>query len=170
MHTEWQSNEVVGSALRALPTDDAMPCSWLEFQRRQAQATRSAPFAVPAAAAAVAVLAVAALALWARRDHGEAVSQAAPVAVVASTAGSIEDTRAAERWLESLPREPAVVRVGTRADVLRLEDRIAQVDDLLSAGRAGSTEQTHLLALQRERAQLVGALARVRYAEFLAAE
>ena len=39
----------------------------------------------------------------------------------------------AERWLASLPSEPAMVRVGTRAAVMGLEDRIAQVDDLLTA-------------------------------------
>jgi hypothetical protein len=63
-----------------------------------------------------------------------------------------------------------VVRVGTRADVLNLEDRIAQVDDLLTAGSVRPAPAGHLLALQRERTQLVSSLAQVRYAETLADE
>jgi hypothetical protein len=74
-----------------------------------------------------------------------------------------------ESWLESLPREPAVVRVGTRAAVAGLEDRIAQVDDLLTFGRLDGTQPERLAALQRERVKLVGSLAQVRYAEFAAA-
>jgi hypothetical protein len=74
----------------------------------------------------------------------------------------------AERWLASLPSEPAMVRVGTRAAVMGLEDRIAQVDDLLTAtGDAGSAPE-RLRALQQERSRLVGTLVQVRYAQTLA--
>jgi len=76
--------------------------------------------------------------------------------------------RALESWLATLPREPVVVRVGTRADIARLEDRIAQVDDLLTSVRLDESRPARLAALQRERAQLVGSLAQVRYAEVLA--
>jgi len=170
MHTESDANEAVGRALRALPADDAQPCSWLEFQRRQAQAVRPSPLGTPAiAAAALAVIAVALLAVWAWLGHGNAAAPAR-LAVTAARPADQEDAGAAERWLASLPREPAIVRVGTRADVLRLEDRIAQVDDLLTAGRANQAQPAHLVALQRERAQLVTALARVRYAETLGNE
>jgi hypothetical protein len=171
MHTESDTNEPVGRALRALPADDAQPCSWLEFQRRQAQAVRASPIGVPQlAAATLAVAAVAFLAVWARLEHGRGAPSTELIASSALPGAPGDDSRAAERWLASLPREPGIVRVGTRADVLRLEDRIAQVDDLLTAGRAGRIETTHLVALQRERAQLVTALARVRYAETLADE
>jgi hypothetical protein len=170
MHTESDANEAVGRALRALPADDAQPCSWLEFQRRQAQVARPSPIGVPAIAAAALVLAaVALLAVWARLDHGNAAARDALATAPTRQAGA-EDTLATERWLASLPREPAIVRVGARADVLRLEDRIAQVDDLLTAGRVNRMQAAHLVALQRERAQLVTALARVRYAEYLADE
>src|SRR5207253_1384811 len=77
---------------------------------------------------------------------------------------------AAERWLESLPSEPAVVRVGTHAAVTGLEDRIAQLDDLLSEERLGQAPLARLVALQQERTRLVGTLAQVRYAEELADE
>lgn len=170
MYSEFDANEAVGRALRALPADDAQPCSWLEFQRRQAQAVRPSPIGTPAIAAAVlALVTVALLAMWARNDQREAATTAGPAAP-AVRPGPAEETGAAERWLASLPREPAIVRVGTRADVLRLEDRIAQVDDLLTASRADRVQPTHLAALQHERAQLVTALARVRFAETLAAD
>ena len=73
-----------------------------------------------------------------------------------------------EHWLASLPSEPAVVRPATYAAVLRLEDHLAQVDDLLNAARLEPHPPERLLALQRERTRLVGTLAQVRYAETLA--
>jgi len=79
-------------------------------------------------------------------------------------------SRAIESWLATLPREPVVVRVGTRAAVARLEDRIAQVDDLLTSVRLDGMRPDRLAALQQERVRLVGSLAQVRYAEVVAAE
>jgi len=78
--------------------------------------------------------------------------------------------RALEMWLASLPPEPVVVRVGTRAAVARLEDRIAQVDDLLTTVRLEGTRPDGLVALQAERARLVGSLAQVRFAEYVSDE
>ena len=60
--------------------------------------------------------------------------------------------------------------MGTRAAVTELEDRIAQVDDLLSAERVDQAPPARLLALQQARTRLVGALVQVRYAEALADE
>lgn len=76
---------------------------------------------------------------------------------------------AAERWLESRPAEPAVVRVGAYAAVAGLEDRIAQLDDLLSAARAEGMQPSRLSALEAQRTRLVSSLAQVRYAEILVA-
>jgi hypothetical protein len=75
---------------------------------------------------------------------------------------------ALERWLASLPDDPALVQVGPRAAVVRLEDRLAQLDDEISAERALSGKPARLIAIQRERSQLVSSLAQVRYAEVLA--
>jgi hypothetical protein len=79
-------------------------------------------------------------------------------------------SRAIESWLATLPREPVVVRVGTRAAVTRLEDRIAQVDDLLTSVSLAGMHPDRLAALQQERVRLVGSLAQVRYAEVVASE
>jgi hypothetical protein len=77
-------------------------------------------------------------------------------------------SRELESWLAALPREPAVVRVGTRAAVAGLEDRIAQVDDLMTSMRIEGMRGDRLADLQRERLRLVGSLAQVRYAEVVA--
>jgi hypothetical protein len=77
-------------------------------------------------------------------------------------------SRAIESWLATLPREPTVVRVGTRASVAGLEDRIAQVDDLMTSMRIDGTRSDRVAALQQERLRLVGSLAQVRYAEVVA--
>ena len=85
------------------------------------------------------------------------------------SATSVNRSRAIEAWLAALPREPAVVRVGTRSAVASLEDRIALVDDLMTSLRVNGTPSDRVAALQRERLRLVGSLAQVRYAEVVAA-
>jgi hypothetical protein len=54
--------------------------------------------------------------------------------------------------------------------VAGLEDRIAQLDDLLSAARVEGTQPAKLAALERQRARLFSSLVQVRYAETLASE
>jgi len=178
MHTELEQQQVT-RLLRELPGDAARPYDWHEFQRRAR--------AVPAAAAHVAglralatvivtTLAVLAAAIrFGAGPHpphppGEAVmaDEAAPAAGGDLSRAAEREDRAARYWLERLPREPALVHVGTRAAVETLEDHIAQVDDLLTAERAGSAPAERLQLLQQERAQLVNSLVRVRYAETLA--
>lgn len=170
MYNESDSEGVVARALRALPADDQRPYDWQEFLARRARAA-SGPRAIGGGAVALAAaLAMAGFALWVRFDHAPGEVASGAPAPEAAGAYEGEEPRAAQRWLESLPREPVVVRVSTRADVLNLEDRIAQVDDLLTAGSVRPAPAGHLLALQRERTQLVSSLAQVRYAEALADE
>ncbi|HTD12235.1 MAG TPA: hypothetical protein VK676_09225 [Steroidobacteraceae bacterium] len=166
MHNESDPERELARALAALPADDARPYDWREFQRRRAHAAPRRRGTGAGAFAAAAVCALAAVAVLVRLDHHAQVR----AVTAAATAPAAAEPRSAERWLASLPREPAVVRVGTRADVLGLEDRIAQVDDLLTAGDAGRGQDVAVLALQRERARLVSSLVQVRYAETLANE
>jgi len=98
------------------------------------------------------------------------VEAARPAGLGAGEAGTAAGTEVMEQWLATLPREPAVVRVGTRAAVTGLEDRIAQVDDLLSVARVEQARPARLAALQQERTRLVGTLLQVRYAETLVDE
>lgn len=86
------------------------------------------------------------------------------------TAGDpLARARVAERWLASLPPEPVIVRFGTRVAVTGLEDRIAQLDDLLTAANFDDVHPVHRQALQQERGRLITTLAQVRLAEALAA-
>jgi len=91
------------------------------------------------------------------------------LAANSSQSANTQRSRDIETWLASLPQEPVVVNVGTQAAVAGLEDRIAQVDDLLTFGRLDGSQPDRLAVLQQERARLVGSLAQVRYAEFVAA-
>jgi hypothetical protein len=170
--------------LRGLPAELEPPYNWQEFQRRSH--LRSDEGGLDwrhMAAAAVFLLVVCGVAVWGRIGIGErhtspGTRDSAETAMHRSsgsrdiTVGDVDAlrARAIESWLETLPREPAVVRVGTRADIARLEDRIAQVDDLLTSVRLEGERPDRLAALQRERFRLVGSLAQVRYAEFLASE
>jgi hypothetical protein len=78
--------------------------------------------------------------------------------------------KSAEHWLASLPPEPIIVKFGSRAAVTGLEDRIAQLDDMLTAANAGHVQPARINALQQERGRLVDSLVQVRYAEALVAE
>jgi hypothetical protein len=183
--------------LRSLPTETLPPYNWQEFQRRSQLRLPAANDGLNwrhMAAAAALLLFVCAIAIWGRvggngrhvvADSGAvedgaagwakdarnaqdfAMAQATGDDIAAITANR---SRAIESWLATLPREPAVVRVGTRAAVAGLEDRIAQVDDLMTSVRIDGMRPDRLAALQQERLRLVGSLAQVRYAEVVASE
>jgi len=175
MHTDLEPGQSLARLLRGLAPDSAHPYGWDEFRRRaQPRPTLAAHLASGRALAATVVIAVAACALairvggLARHPHAAPGSVHYGVARQEPARPPAEET-AAERYLASLPRDPAVVHVGTRAAVETLEDDIAQVDDMVSAARAGSsTPPARLQALLDERTQLVSSLVQVRYAESLA--
>jgi hypothetical protein len=176
MHPDLDQQRLLARRLRELPDEAAQPYDWREFQRRSGTRTRPRQgWACGRAVAAAAVLALGVVAVWTRlggwsppppRPANAAAARLTPEA--AQPPGA--HTSAMEHWLASLPSEPAVVHVGTRAAVTGLEDRIAQVDDLLSAERLDQAQPARLLALQQARTRLVGALVQVRYAETLADE
>ena len=173
MHPDLDAPRALTRALRELPAA-AQPYGFGEFQRRAARraASREAAGGRQALAAAVAVIAVVLVALSVRFGAPQAVdappeiAATPPIAPVPPTPVAHAD--AMEHLLASLPSNPALVRFGARAAVTGLEDRIAQVDDLLSAARAEEAQPAGLSALQEQRRQLVGALVQVRYAESLA--
>jgi hypothetical protein len=143
---------------------DQQPYDWLEFRRRarlrlDTAARRRANLRRYAAVAAAFVLVVVGLDAWIRGSE-RLVLYAPPL-----TEARVDE---AERWLVSLPNDPIVVRVGTRAAVVGLEDRIAQLDDVLSEARVEGTQPAKLTELEEQRARLVNSLAQVRYAETLA--
>ena len=176
MHTELENG--LARLLRTLPEDGARPYDFGEFERRAREAPIAAARARRArilAAAIVVVLAIGAAVIrfggGAHLPGPPAVPLGAERAVSprpAAAADAGADEADAQHWLESLPREPGVVRVGTRAAVESLEDHLAAVDDLMSSERAGRATPARLAALQKERTQLVSSLVQVRYAETLA--
>jgi hypothetical protein len=176
MQPDLEQPATLSRLLRALPEDAARPYGWSEFQRRARQrALTRRSMAGGQALAALAVIAVGVVAL-SMRFSGPAreppLPQVRPVAFgpAEQFQAFAAHTAVLERWLASLPHEPAVVHVGTRAAVTGLEDRIAEVDDLLTAERIEPAQPARLLALQQERMRLVGTLAQVRYAERLVDE
>jgi hypothetical protein len=178
MHTELEQERALARLLQALPDGGASPYDYREFQRRaHAAPAGAARLAGARALAAAIVVAVAVLAASIRFGAGphpvhaplpSVAAESEPPAVPGDGSPAERASVTARYWLERLPREPALVRVGTRAAVETLEDDIAQVDDLLTTERAGSAPAARLQVLQQERAQLVNSLVQVRYAETLA--
>jgi hypothetical protein len=169
MHPDLEQPDALARLLRQLPDAGAPPYAWSEFQRRAEQRVLGRRSILRGQAlAGVAVIAVAVVALSMRiTDRPDSPPATRPAAQPAYALPGAPTERL-ERWLASLPEEPAVIRVGTRAAVTGLEDRIAEVDDLLSAEGTEPVQPARLAALQRERTRLVRTLAQVRYAETLA--
>jgi hypothetical protein len=179
MYIDPEQRQNIVRRLRSLSQDSRQPYDWTEFRRRararaSASARRSANDKRFAALAAALVLVVAGAAAWIRLSRSEPAVSARSDATLATSglrAGPIDTAEAhadvAERWLASLPDEPIVIRVGTRATIAGLEDRIAQLDDILSVARAEGAQPAKLSALEAQRTRLVSSLVQVRYAETL---
>lgn len=163
--------------LRNLPQETRQPYDWTEFRRRARERTNVTARAGMnsrryAAIAAVLLLVMVGAAIWVRGVRPLTLLSAGNDDLLGGDRpmlADVADERAdvEERWLASLPDEPVVVRVGTRAAVAGLEDRIAQIDDLLSAARVEGIQPAKLAAIEQQRARLVSSLVRVRYAETL---
>lgn len=159
-------DELIGRRLAALP-DFAPPPGALRGALARASSVRSARSPglgwTLAAAASTVVLAVAVLLRASPAPEG-----AAPVPMAwAPPADLLAESARLESQLAALPSQGAR-RVGTAYTISLLEDRLALLDDELSAialeaGAAGDAE-----ALWRERVALMDSLVRVRYAETLA--
>jgi hypothetical protein len=163
---EYQQNII--RHLRNLPREMHQPYDWIEFRRRARERVNSAARrrtlrTTYAAIAAAFVLIVVGLAAWMRGKEATMPYGLEPAPAVEAR---VDD---AESWLVSLPNEPVVVHVGTRAAVAGLEDRIAQLDDVLSEARVEGAQPAKLVALEDQRARLVNSLVQVRYAETLVA-
>jgi hypothetical protein len=179
MHTDLdEETPACVVRLRQLPDEVQPPYNWQEFQRRSQQRVSPARDRLDwshAAAAAVLVLVLGAMAAWlsAGKPFKAAIVAAQPIAAerpASNVQSPANRSEAIESYLANLPQEPVVVRVGTRAAVAGLEDRIAQVDDLLTSVRLEGGRPDRLASLQQERMRLIGSLAQVRYAEVVAAD
>ena len=175
MHADLDE-KIIARRLRAAAEESAeAPYDWAEFQRRRHRSVltrvieRNRPVAI--AAAVLAAVLVSALP-YIRLSHGHRPAPIPPPHTAAH--GSVSDlqeqarTRAIEGWLAALPRDHALVRVGTHAAVSGLQDQIAALDDLMSAERVAGAQPVSLGSLERQRTQLVNSLAQLQYAEILA--
>jgi hypothetical protein len=189
MQRDLEQPRVLARLLRGLPDDDAPPYGWSEFRRRSGERVAARRDRIRGRSfAALAVIAAGVVALSVRlgepprtslRPADGTVAQGRSSRAVGIGSSDIPEsartearsearTEMLERWLASLPDEPALVRVGNRAAVTDIEDRLAEVDDLLTAERVDQARPANLLALQEQRRQLVSSLAQVRYAQTLA--
>jgi hypothetical protein len=174
MHTDLDE-KIIARRLRAAADESAeVPYDWTGFQRRRSRSVftrvieRNRPVAI--AAAVVAAVLVTALP-YVRSSHGHRPAIARPNTVAHDNVSDLQEqmrTRAIEGWLAALPRDHALVRVGTHTAVSGLQDQIAVLDDLMSAERVAGAQPTSLDSLERQRAQLLNSLAQLQYAEMLA--
>lgn len=175
MHDSDPLTASVAQHLRALPNSFPEPYGWEEFRRRAERGARRAPAAARGMQAAIAVLCLAAtIVAWrwstppTRNPIVGPVYRPDAIRILSSQGDDPAlQAQLAERWLASQPPDPAVVHVGAYAPVAGLEDRIAQLDDLISAARIEGAQPAAMSALAEQRARLVSSLAQVRYAEAL---
>lgn len=182
MHTDLDKS--IARRLRAAADEsNEAPYDWAEFQRRRQRSMltrvieRNRPVAI-AAAVLAAVLVTAGPFVYSGHGHGQTTVTAPPDTVARPNASTnnlgdrqVQDqarTRAIETWLAGLPKDHAIVRVGTHAAVSSLQDQIAVLDDLMSTERAAGAQPTRLDSLEQQRGQLVSSLAQLQYAEMLA--
>jgi len=166
----------VARRLRDLPAELRPPYDFDEFRRRVRQRRLRRQTALtrwPLAAAAAGLVAiVAGIAFWGRVTEPQLLADSMqPVTDPQPEAAPMrESAERAERWLLQFPHEPVVVRVGTQFVVTELEDQIAWVDDTLTDEQFHAVDPSRIAALRDERARLVNSLAKVRYAQTLAAQ
>lgn len=151
-------------ALRDLPELEPPADGWPRLAARLAPRPSGARSAIGLALAAAAA-ALGTLALLPALERTAAPAPA-PAAGAAAALAATPDLRARsadlERLLDALP-PPTTARASTAATTALLEDRIALVDERLSA--AGALPAAESRALWRERVLLLDSLVRVRYAD-----
>jgi hypothetical protein len=92
------------------------------------------------------------------------VDQATIVPEVNALQALMVESRQLETDLRSLPSEPRVVRAGTQATIIDLEDRIAAIDYQLSDPAVQMTQREQEI-FWSERVRLMKSLVRLRYAQ-----
>jgi hypothetical protein len=174
MHTSLTEKLIARRLRGASDPPGEAPYDWAEFQRRRGRSMltrtieRNRPAAIAAAIAATGLVTAIPYLRWTHSPAPRLTPSNATAASDVSDRQGQARTRALEGWLARLPRDHVIVRVGTHAAVSGLQDQIAALDDLMSTERAAGAQPARLDALEKQREQLVGSLAQVRYAEMLA--
>lgn len=158
----------VRSGLEALPELAPPPDAWDTISRRAAAAPRLVRRRTLPAAAAAALLA-AVVALWLLPEPPEGAGPGAGVPEGTALAGLLEENARLEALLAELP-EPSTMRLGTAYTVAALEDRLAMVDDGITAVTLEPYRPDVAEELWRERVVLMNSLVQVRYGRVLTSQ
>jgi hypothetical protein len=162
-----EDRDAIARALRALPEFAPPADGWQRIARRRGARPARARLAL-GFALATGALAIATLALWPALRHAPDEPPAPAALVAAATEPEPGPDLAArsadlERLLAVLPPSRAS-RASTALTASLLEDRIALVDERLSASAGEALPPAATRALLRERVTLLDSLVRVRYA------
>jgi hypothetical protein len=162
-----EDREAIARALRALPELAPPADGWTRIAGRLARRRSSArppiAFAIVALTAAFALFALWPLIVRAPRDVATTVAADPGMAATAAASELAARSAGLERLLVALPPARAE-RASTALTTALLEDRIALVDERLSASADDALPPAATQALLSERVALLDSLVRVRYA------
>jgi anti-sigma factor RsiW len=167
MHADFDPMNDIRTALRALPGFTPPAGAWAGAQARLAQREAGTP-AMPArlAMAASLVVMLAAGLLWGGMPQG-VTSPDRPAPLGAPIKDLVAENARLEAVLSGLP-QPSTTRVGTAYAVAALEDRLAMIDDRLTAVSLQPAAPETTEELWRQRVNLMNSLVQVQYANLVA--
>jgi len=154
----------VREGLAALPGFTPPPVAWSSIHARAATVATPPRWAMPAAAASV-LVAVAVVGLLAGQPQPAVTSATAPGG--APVNALVAESARLEALLSQLP-ETRTTRLGTAYTVAAIEDRLALVDDRITAVTLEPYAPEVAEDLWRERVTLMNSLVQVQYARALA--
>jgi hypothetical protein len=167
MHADFDDLNGLREALRALPAYHPPAGAWGGAQARRAGRGAGQP-AMPArlAMAASLVAMLAAALLWGGTPQGTASTER-PVPLGDPIDDLVAENARLESVLAGLPR-PGTTRVGTAYAVAALEDRLAVLDDRITAVSLQPSAPETTEELWRQRVNVMNSLVQVQYANLVA--
>lgn len=167
MHAGLDTMNEVRSALRALPALTPPAGAWVGAQvKLAARDAGGAATPVRLAMAASLVAMLAAVMLWSGVPQGGAPADR-PAPLGAPINDLVAENARLEAVLADLPR-PSTTRAGTAYAVAALEDRLAVIDDRLTAVSLQPAAPETTEELWRQRVNLMNSLVQVQYANLVA--
>jgi hypothetical protein len=166
MHADFDPMNDISHRLRALPSFLPPAGAWAEAQAKlagRAAASPSTPAGLAMAASLVVMLAAALL--WGAGPAGETtVDRPAPLGEPIGEL--VTENARLEAVLAGLP-QPSTTRVRTGYAVAALEDRLAMIDDRLTAVSLQPSAPETAEELWRQRVNLMNSLVQVQYANLV---
>lgn len=167
-HAELARLRTVRNGLRALDPLPPPAAGWAGVQARlERRAGPGAQAPTPLAYAMAASVLVAAFTAMLLAHPPQESALASPDAAAVPLDGLVAENARLEAYLAELP-QPRTTRVGTAYTVATLEDRLALLDDRITAVALEPNAPEVAEDLWRERVTLMNSLVRVQYANALA--